>query len=116
MKNAKQVVKDILKQVPDNSSLEDIQHHIYVQEKEDLEGIAEHIARDSKHYAAAIVLETRDASRSLVEMAERGRKVPEFHDLMSIGVGGPPSERFELLDEIWARPGFRQLRGFLASA
>ena len=33
MKNAKQAVRDILKQVPDNSSLEDIQYHIYVQEK-----------------------------------------------------------------------------------
>ena len=33
MKNAKQVVQDILKKVPNNSSLEDIQYHIYVYEK-----------------------------------------------------------------------------------
>ena len=33
MKNAKQAVREILKQVPDDSSLEDIQYHIYVQEK-----------------------------------------------------------------------------------
>lgn len=33
MKNAKQAVREILKQVPEDSSLEDIQYHIYVQEK-----------------------------------------------------------------------------------
>ena len=33
MKNAKQFVQDLLKKVPEDSSLEDIQYHIYVQEK-----------------------------------------------------------------------------------
>ena len=46
----------------------------------DLEAVADYIARDSEHYAAAIVLETRDAARSLAEMADRGRNVPEFED------------------------------------
>ena len=33
MKNAKQVVQDLLKKVPDDSSFEDIQYHIYVRQK-----------------------------------------------------------------------------------
>jgi plasmid stabilization system protein ParE len=39
----------------------------------DLEEIAEYIAKDSPHYAAAFVLEARDAARSLTRVAERGR-------------------------------------------
>jgi addiction module RelE/StbE family toxin len=46
----------------------------------DLEEIAEYIAKDSPHYAAAFVLEARDAARSLTFVAERGRTVPEFND------------------------------------
>ena len=45
---------------------------------DDVERIAEYIARDSKTYAAALVRELREASRSLDQMAERGRRVPEF--------------------------------------
>jgi toxin ParE1/3/4 len=46
----------------------------------DLEDVAEYIAKDSPHYAAAFVREARDAARSLVSLAERGRMVPEFND------------------------------------
>ncbi len=45
---------------------------------DDLEALAEYIARDSAFYAAAFVREIRDASRSLSEFSERGRIVPEF--------------------------------------
>ena len=47
---------------------------------EDLTGAADHIARDSKYYAAAFVEETRDAARSLKQFADRGREVPELGD------------------------------------
>ena len=33
MKSAKKAVQDVLKKLPDNSSFEDIQYHIYVREK-----------------------------------------------------------------------------------
>lgn len=46
----------------------------------DLEGIADYIAKDSPHYAATLVREVRDAARSLAFLAERGRIVPELHD------------------------------------
>lgn len=46
----------------------------------DLEEAADYIARDSSHYAAAFVRETQDATRSLAQLAERGRVVPEFDD------------------------------------
>ncbi len=46
----------------------------------DLEEAADYIARDSPHYAAAFVRESRDAARSLAYLAERGRVVPEFDD------------------------------------
>lgn len=46
----------------------------------DLEAVADYIAKDSQHYAAAFVGEVRDAARSLAHLAERGRTVPEFHD------------------------------------
>jgi toxin ParE1/3/4 len=46
----------------------------------DLEDVAEYIAKDSPHYAASFVREARDAARSLVGLAERGRSVPEFND------------------------------------
>ncbi len=45
---------------------------------DDLEAIAEYIARDSSFYAAAFVREVLDASRSLNEFSERGRIVPEL--------------------------------------
>ncbi len=44
----------------------------------DLEAVANYIAKDSPHYAAAFVREARDAARSLAYLAERGRVVPEF--------------------------------------
>ena len=46
----------------------------------DLEEVAEYIAKDSPHYAGAFVREVRDAARSLTDLAERGRLVPEFND------------------------------------
>lgn len=45
---------------------------------DDLEAVAEYIARDSSFYAAAFVREVLDASRSLNEFSERGRIVPEI--------------------------------------
>lgn len=44
----------------------------------DLERIADYIAEDSPGYAAALVRRVRDRARSLEEMAERGRVVPEL--------------------------------------
>jgi plasmid stabilization system protein ParE len=45
---------------------------------QDLEEAASFIARDSVHYAAILVLEARDAARSLAHFASRGRVVPEL--------------------------------------
>jgi toxin ParE1/3/4 len=44
----------------------------------DLERVADYIAEDSPGYAAALVRRIRDQARSLEEMAERGRVVPEL--------------------------------------
>jgi toxin ParE1/3/4 len=44
----------------------------------DLERIADYIAEDSPGYAGALVRRIRDQARSLEEMAERGRVVPEL--------------------------------------
>jgi plasmid stabilization system protein ParE len=46
----------------------------------DLEEVADYIAKDSSHYAAAFVREAREAARTLANLAERGRAVPEFND------------------------------------
>lgn len=46
----------------------------------DLERIADYIAEDSPGYAAAFVRRIRDHARSLEEMAERGRVVPELEE------------------------------------
>lgn len=46
----------------------------------DLERTAEFIAEDSPGYAAALVRRVRDIARSLDEMAERGRVVPELEE------------------------------------
>ena len=43
----------------------------------DLEEVAEFIARDSRFYATTIVKKARKAARSLRVSAERGRVVPE---------------------------------------
>ena len=47
---------------------------------DDLEALAEYIARDSEYYAAAFVQEILDDSSSLDELSERGRIVPEIAD------------------------------------
>lgn len=44
----------------------------------DLEALAEYIARDSSFYAIAFIQEVLDAGRSLGQLSERGRIVPEF--------------------------------------
>ena len=46
----------------------------------DLETVADYIVKDSCHYAAAFVRESRDAAQSLAQLARRGRMVPEFRD------------------------------------
>jgi plasmid stabilization system protein ParE len=46
----------------------------------DLEEVADYIAKDSSHYAAAFVREARDAARTLINLAERGHVVPEFNN------------------------------------
>jgi toxin ParE1/3/4 len=47
---------------------------------DDLVAIAEYISRDSEVYAAAVVQELVAAARSLSDLAERGRRVPEYSD------------------------------------
>lgn len=44
----------------------------------DLEHVADYISDDSPGYAAALVRRIRDQARSLAELAERGRIVPEL--------------------------------------
>lgn len=46
----------------------------------DLEHVADYIAEDSPGYAAALVRRIRDQARSLEELAERGRIVPELDE------------------------------------
>jgi len=43
-----------------------------------VEAAAEYIADDSPRYAAALIREAREASRSLRQFANRGRVVPEL--------------------------------------
>ncbi len=45
---------------------------------DDLNAMADYIAKDSAFYAAAFVQEIREASRSLRGLSERGRIVPEL--------------------------------------
>lgn len=47
---------------------------------EDLELIAEYIARDSAHYAKSVVRDMIALARSLVQFPNRGRIVPETDD------------------------------------
>jgi len=47
---------------------------------QDLEEVTDYIARDSRYYAAAFVVDVRDAARSLAAFANRGRVVPELGD------------------------------------
>ncbi|HEU4343775.1 MAG TPA: type II toxin-antitoxin system RelE/ParE family toxin, partial [Candidatus Binatia bacterium] len=46
----------------------------------DLEAVADFIARDSPYYSASLVREIRDCARSLSRMSMRGRVVPEVGD------------------------------------
>ncbi len=46
----------------------------------DLNTLAEYIAKDSVYYAAALVREIRDATRSLNTFSERGRILPELNN------------------------------------
>ena len=46
----------------------------------DLDAAAEFISMDSPAYAATFVLRLLDAAKSLGDLAERGRVVPEFKD------------------------------------
>ncbi len=47
---------------------------------EDVESIAEYIARDSQFYARATVTKIIDFSRSVGKFSQMGRIVPEFND------------------------------------
>ncbi len=47
---------------------------------EDVEAIAEYIARDSKYYAHAVVTEILSAARNIGEFPQIGRIVPEIGD------------------------------------
>ena len=47
---------------------------------EDLESIADYIARDSEHYARAVVTEILSVSRNIGEFPFIGRIVPEVGD------------------------------------
>ncbi|MFA7667932.1 MAG: type II toxin-antitoxin system RelE/ParE family toxin [Burkholderiaceae bacterium] len=47
---------------------------------EDLEAIADYIARDSEYYAQAVVTELLSVSRSINEFPMMGRMVPEIGD------------------------------------
>jgi len=45
----------------------------------DLDSVAEFIAKDSRFYAITVVRKARDLARSLSVVAQRGRIVPESH-------------------------------------
>ena len=45
---------------------------------DDLEEVVTYISKDSSHYAAGFAREVRAASRTLSQLAERGRLVPEL--------------------------------------
>ena len=47
---------------------------------DDLESIADYIARDSEYYARAVVNEMLSSATSLAQLPNRGRVVPEFSD------------------------------------
>lgn len=46
--------------------------------RDDLKGIHDYIARDSKHYANRVVLDIRDKTKALLDFPQRGRVVPEI--------------------------------------
>lgn len=47
---------------------------------EDVEAIAEYIAKDSQHYARAVVLKLLEAARDIRDYPKAGRVVPELAD------------------------------------
>lgn len=47
---------------------------------EDLEAIAEYIARDSRFYAQSVVRKMLEVAESLADLPEMGRVVPELGD------------------------------------
>jgi len=47
---------------------------------QELEAAAEYIARDSPHFASALIREAQLASQSLKKFPQRGRIVPELRD------------------------------------
>lgn len=47
---------------------------------EDLESIAEYIARDSAFYAGAVIAKILDSGRMLADFPQAGRVVPELGD------------------------------------
>lgn len=55
----------------------------------DVEAVADHIAKDSRQYAVAFVKEVREAASSLADFAQRGHVVPEFNqpDIRELFVG-----------------------------
>jgi hypothetical protein len=70
---------------------------------EDLTAAAEYIARDSRHYAAALVRDARDAARSLARFPERGRDDIKHlaHDINSRLEEPLDNARFDLIFEKW---------------
>ena len=46
---------------------------------DDLEETLDYISKDSPFYAAAFAQEVLDASRTLKDLSERGRVIPEFN-------------------------------------
>lgn len=55
----------------------------------DLEETADFIAKDSPYYAATFVRKVRELARSLRQLTERGRVVPEFNrvDIRELFIG-----------------------------
>ncbi len=47
---------------------------------DDVDGVAEYIARDSVFYASAVVNKIKEISRTLSHFPLRGRQVPELGD------------------------------------
>jgi len=58
---------------------------------DDLDSIADYIAKDSPGYASMVISDVLDAARSLKMLTERGRKVPELgqtniREIFSFGI------------------------------
>ena len=90
MQAAKQEVQELLRELPNDITLEDIQYHSYVKQKiaQGLADLASYIEKDSEFYAAAVVRELIEAARALDVFVQRGRVVP--------GIEIPPFGRSRL--------------------